>query len=50
MKTTIATLTAIGALALGILSCTGAPETRPEPRAGASSGPRLVLDLVPGPH
>lgn len=32
------------------LSCAEAPVARPEPKPGASSGPRLKLELVPGPY
>ena len=33
-----------------LIACSGAPEVLPEPKPGAQSGPRFVLDLEPGPE
>jgi len=33
-----------------LLACAGEPKALPEPKTGALSGPRLSLNLEPGPH
>lgn len=51
MKATVPLVLAGALLAAGlVLSCAGAPEERPAPLPGALSGPRLELELEPGPH
>ena len=33
-----------------LVSCSGTPEARPEPKLGVTTGSRLKLELVPGPY
>lgn len=44
------TMVIVALTAALLIACSGAPEVLPEPKTGVLSGPRITLNLEPGPH